>query len=71
LTEGEENRMVLADFGVAFVIVTGLITVGAIIVRSQYRRRHPPLTMEEKTARLEQDLADVNEQIGKIEEWDT
>lgn len=65
--------MVLADFGVAFVIVTGLATLIALIARGQYRRKHPPLTPEEKTAQLERKLAEVNQTIEEIDKdkWDT
>ena len=63
--------MVLADFGVAFVIVVGVAVVIAVIARSQYQRRHPPLTTEQKIARAEKDLADINKQIGEADKWDT
>ena len=62
--------MVLADFGVAFVIVMALAIVAAIIARDTYRRRHPPLTTAEKTAQLEEELADVNKKIEEIDKWD-
>jgi membrane protein implicated in regulation of membrane protease activity len=64
--------MVLADFAVAFVIVLGLAVAAALIARSRYRRNHPPLTTEQKTAQLETELADVNREIEEIEgKWDT
>jgi hypothetical protein len=55
--------MILADFGVAFVIVLGLAFFGAFAARSAYRRRHPPPTLEEQTAWLEQELADISRVI--------
>lgn len=63
--------MPLADFGVAFVIIIAIALVAAIIVRDQGRKRHPPLTEAEKTARLEKELADVNKTIEEIDKWDT
>lgn len=64
--------MVLADFGVAFVIVTGLAVLAAVIARSVYRRNHPPLTTQQKTEQLERELSDINKKIEDIDKkWDT
>lgn len=63
--------MSLADFGVAFVIVTVLVVVAAVIARDQYQRRHPPLTTAEKTAQLESELAEINKEIEEKGPWDT
>ena len=63
--------MILADFAVAFVIVVAIATVTAVIVRDVYRRRHPPLTTEEKTRQALKDLADINKEIEEIDKWDT
>jgi membrane protein implicated in regulation of membrane protease activity len=67
----KEGAMVLADFGVAFVIVTGLAVVLAVVARGVYQRRHPPLTTQQKTGQLEQELTDINRKIEEIEKWDT
>lgn len=63
--------MALADFGVAFVIIAGLAVAVSLIVRDVRRRRHPALTTAEKTARLEEELGEINRKIEEIDQWDT
>lgn len=46
----------IADFGVAAVIVLALVIAGSLIARSLYGKRHPPLTVEERNLQLEREL---------------
>lgn len=55
--------MILVDFGVACVIILGLAIFGAVVARSNYRRKNPPLTIEQQTALIEKDLAEINRKI--------
>ena len=55
--------MILADLGVVFVIVLALAIFGSVVARSNYRRRNPPLTIEQQTALAEKELAEINRKI--------
>jgi hypothetical protein len=60
--------VILADFGVAFVIVLGTAVFAALFARGVYLRRNPPPTLGEVTAELEKELAEINEEIEKGKE---
>jgi hypothetical protein len=55
--------MIFADLGVLFVVVIGLAIFGSVIARSNYRRKNPPLTIEQQTALAEKELAEINRKI--------
>jgi hypothetical protein len=60
--------VILADFGVAFVIVLGAAIVAAVVARSAYLRKNPPPSLGEVTAKLERELAEINKEIEEGKE---
>jgi hypothetical protein len=64
--------VILADFGVVFVIVVGAAVFLALFARDAYLRKNPPPTVGEVTDKLEKELAEINKKIeeGK-DQWDT
>lgn len=55
--------MILADFGIAAVIILACVLYVCLMLRSLRRRRNPPLTTEQITALLEQKLREIDKEI--------
>jgi hypothetical protein len=55
--------VILVDAGTAFTVIMALVVITSLIYRSNYRRKHPPLTTEEKNRQLERELAEINKEI--------